>query len=129
MPQLLFGPDLWFQWRLIFWNWNQDTVWASLQISPSSHARALQIHIQPHGLITCMSHIQTSIRINGQNFIVRYTHTLNTRMVDSESKPICIAINGSEIIDVEVNGKSPMLLFAWHYYKATPSSLDSLLHL
>ena len=39
--------------------------------------------------------------------------TLNPRMVDSKAKPIGIAVDWGEIIDVEVNGNCARLVLAW----------------
>lgn len=41
------------------------------------------------------------------------TVNLNSRMVDTKAKPIGIAINWSEIIDVEVNGDGARFVLAW----------------
>lgn len=38
---------------------------------------------------------------------------LNPRMVDSKAKPIGIAVDWGEIIDVEVNGNCARLVLAW----------------
>lgn len=41
-------------------------------------------------------------------------NTLNPRMVESKAKPIGVAINWGEIIDVEVNGNGAKLVLAQH---------------
>jgi len=39
--------------------------------------------------------------------------TLNPRMVDTKAKPIGIAVDWGEIINVEVNGDGAGLVLAW----------------
>lgn len=45
--------------------------------------------------------------------------TLNSRMVDSEAKPIGIAIHGSEIVNIQVNRNGATFLLPWHRYQFT----------
>ena len=47
-------------------------------------------------------------------------HTLHARMINSKAKPVGIAIHGCQIIDIEINRLSSLLLLLGQHHHSTP---------